>query len=343
MKKLEANHGHLFSVVAAGIARTIYLGRAQAELYDKSYAAFNIFVASIAECNVAIACACAPSLKTIFGRFFRDMSTKYGSGGNSKISSKTDSNNNSDSHNDNHVDFSDSSDAIDRIEGPMKALRAKTSRLKAKIGGSKKETVDIYMKEDGDSFKETHEQGISSLDPVASGLGDGLVSPMEREFSRIMHQRNSQIAEAKEMLQRTSLAAQNARHLPGPGSYIISPSPSVSSDDEASLVDKRAYSRDGDLPYGLPEREESRSYSGWSRVQAQPPVPDIPPQFQRPLPNLDPPPGIASPLSENSFYENHVVRPSTAGSTDPTRSPRRKVRRKLSKEKWDEKKTYPSM
>ncbi|TID18911.1 hypothetical protein E2P81_ATG05887 [Venturia nashicola] len=69
-----------YLVVAAGIARTIYLGRAQAEVYDKSWAAFNIFIASIAECDIAIACACAPSSKTVFGRFFRDMSTKYGSG-----------------------------------------------------------------------------------------------------------------------------------------------------------------------------------------------------------------------------------------------------------------------
>lgn len=289
--EVEANHGTLFSVVAAGIARTIYLGRAQAEVYDKSWSAFDIFVASIAECNVAIACACAPSLTRVFGRFFRDMSIKHGSGGNSKTSSKTDSSHNNDSRNDIYTDFSESSDAIDKMKGPMKTLRAKTSRLKAKIGGNKKETIDICMREDGDSFKETHEHQIASLDPVASGLGDGLVSPMERKFSRIMHQRNSQIAEAE----RTSMNVQNVRQLPGPGKNIgsyISPPPSISSSSEASLVDKRVYSRDGDLPYGLPEGEELKLASRMPWLETQPPVPDIPPRFRRPLPDLDPSPGI---------------------------------------------------
>jgi hypothetical protein len=260
------------------------------------------------------------------------MSTKYGSGANSKISSNDDSNNN-----DNHTDMNQSSDAINKTEGPMETLKRTTSKLKAKMNGDKKEM--IVVKEES-SFKEAHEYGLDSLEPVASGLGDGLVSPMEREFSRIMHQRDSQMVDVKDMLQRMPLTPQNVRNITGPGSYIISPSPSVSSDDEASLVDKRAYSRDGDLPYGLPERQESGSLSVWPRIE-QPRVPDIPPQFQNPLPDSGPPPGIASPFSENSFYENHVVRPSTAGSTDP--GPRRKVRRKLSKEKWNENRTiHPS-
>jgi hypothetical protein len=251
------------------------------------------------------------------------MSSRYGSGGNSKISSNDDSNNN-----DSHIHIEQSSDSINKAEGHMETLKRTTSKLKAKLNGDKKEMMEV--KEES-SFKDAHEYGLNSLVPVASGIGDGLVSPMEREFSRIMHQRDSQMVDMKDMLQR----------IPGPGSYIISPSPSVSSDDEASLVDKRAYSRDGDLPYGLPEREESRSFSVWPRIQ-QPPVPDIPPQFQNPLPNSGPPRGIASPLSENSFYENHVVQSSTAGSTSP--GPRRKVRRKLSKEKWnDNKTTYSSM
>lgn len=340
---LVANH--TFSVVAAGIARTIYLSRVQAEMYDKSWFAFNIFVASIAECNVAIACACAPSLKTIFGRFFRDMSTRYGSGGNSKISSKTDSNGNKDSRDDHNINSNGSNDAIDKLREPLKTLRAKTSRLKAKIGGNKKQTVDVYLQEDADSFKETHEHRIVNMNPVASGLGDGLVLPMERVFSHEMHHRNSQIAQLTETLRRTSLPTQHLRHLAGQGSniesYFISPSPSVSSDDEVSLVDERAYHRDGDLPYGLPEREESRLVARPLRNQAQSSAPNNPPQSQRPFPILDLPSDIASPRSENSFYEDHVGRSSTAGSTDLTKSPRTKVRRKSSKEKWNERTTYP--
>jgi hypothetical protein len=237
------------------------------------------------------------------------------------------------------LDSNPSSLEVNKAEGPMEALKRTTSKLKAKMNGDKKEMFEV--KEES-SFKEAHEYGLSSLEPVASGLGDGLISPMEREFSRIMHQRDSQITDAKEILQRSPLTPQNVRNIPGPGSYIISPSPSVSSDDEASLVDKRPYSRDGGLPYGLHEREEPRSFSVWPRIPPQPPVPEIPSKYQKPLPNTGPPLGVASPLSENSFYEDHVVRPSTAGSVEP--EPRRKVRRKLSKEKWNENKaTYPSM
>ncbi|RDI88319.1 hypothetical protein Vi05172_g1937 [Venturia inaequalis] len=168
-----------YLVVAAGIARTIYLDRAQAEVYDKSWLTFNIFVASIAECNVGIACACAPSMKTLFGRFFRDVSVKYGSGGNSQIRSKADSIKNNNGQGGIHihfsVDFSESSDVVDGIQAPMETVTAKTDRLKAVIGANEKGTLEAYTKEDADCFAETHEHRNASVNPVASGLGDGLV------------------------------------------------------------------------------------------------------------------------------------------------------------------------
>jgi hypothetical protein len=312
-----------FSVVASGIARTIYLGRAQAEPYDKSWAGYTVFIASIAECNVAIACACAPSLKSVFGRFFRDMSTKYGSSENSKLSSNNDNINN----NPNNLDSFPSSNGLTSVDWPMDTLKRTTSKLKARLGADKKDALE--MKEES-SFREAHEQGLDDLEPVASGLGDGLVSPMEREFSRIMHTRDSQTADEEEGIQPIPLTSHNIRNMPGPGSYIISPSPSVSS-SEASLVNKQPYSRDGGLPYDFSERGSHRPSSPWSHTTT--PTPRSPPQFHKPLP----PRGASSHVSEKSFYDDHIRRPSTAGSTSDF-EPRRKVRRKLSREKWTENK-----
>lgn len=83
-------------LVGVGIARTIFLHRSQAETIDKGYVSYNALAAGTAECNVAIVCACAPSLKMLFGRYFRDLTTKsnsYQMGGsknsNSKNSSRT--------------------------------------------------------------------------------------------------------------------------------------------------------------------------------------------------------------------------------------------------------------
>src|SRR5262249_5822032 len=64
------------SVVAAGCVRTVYLGRVQGLVLDKFWLAFNVFAASVAECNLSIVCACAPSLKALFGRYFRRLTTK---------------------------------------------------------------------------------------------------------------------------------------------------------------------------------------------------------------------------------------------------------------------------
>jgi hypothetical protein len=85
-------------VVIAGIVRTYYLGKAEGSNPDKTWIAFNVFVAGIAEGNVAIICACAPSLKSFFGVFFRDHMPKLklsalrsgGSDSKNKRSAETD-------------------------------------------------------------------------------------------------------------------------------------------------------------------------------------------------------------------------------------------------------------
>lgn len=70
------------------MARTYYLGRVFSEQIDKTWWSWNVFVASLIECNVAIVCACAPSVKALFGRHFRDAALRYGGGSTVKPSTK---------------------------------------------------------------------------------------------------------------------------------------------------------------------------------------------------------------------------------------------------------------
>jgi hypothetical protein len=78
------------SVVIAGIVRTIYQGRSLSDGVDVSWLSFTVYAAGIAESNLAIICACAPSLKFVLSNFFRDFTiasskrgSRYGSSGSS--------------------------------------------------------------------------------------------------------------------------------------------------------------------------------------------------------------------------------------------------------------------
>jgi hypothetical protein len=81
----------LNGVVAAGCVRTYYLVRVESSDIDKTWNGFNVFVAGIAELNLGIMCACAPSVHHFFKDFFRNLTkvTGYGSsqGGNSSSQS----------------------------------------------------------------------------------------------------------------------------------------------------------------------------------------------------------------------------------------------------------------
>ncbi|KAF1983648.1 hypothetical protein K402DRAFT_338074, partial [Aulographum hederae CBS 113979] len=59
-------------VVGAGCARTYYLYRAFDPMSSNlTYWGFNAYIVAIAEANLGIICACAPSLRTVFSRFFK--------------------------------------------------------------------------------------------------------------------------------------------------------------------------------------------------------------------------------------------------------------------------------
>jgi hypothetical protein len=66
---------NVYSVVAAGGVRTYYLSKAEEPIADKSWILFTVWISSIVECNVAVICACAPSLNFVFGKFFRDVAS----------------------------------------------------------------------------------------------------------------------------------------------------------------------------------------------------------------------------------------------------------------------------
>lgn len=69
---LYAIFGLGFSVVAAGIVRTIFLTKIlDGKSFDLSWIGFETFAAAFAETQIGIICACAPSLKSIFARYFK--------------------------------------------------------------------------------------------------------------------------------------------------------------------------------------------------------------------------------------------------------------------------------
>jgi hypothetical protein len=65
----------MLRVVAAGIIRTVYLSRIQSSEIDKTWLGFNVCAAGIAESKLGIICACAPSIRKYFLRFFDTSST----------------------------------------------------------------------------------------------------------------------------------------------------------------------------------------------------------------------------------------------------------------------------
>ncbi|KAF2434915.1 hypothetical protein EJ08DRAFT_438029 [Tothia fuscella] len=56
-------------VVIAGIIRTVYVRRLEGDSIDKTWLLSSVFIAGIAECNIGIVCACAPSLTSYFHSF----------------------------------------------------------------------------------------------------------------------------------------------------------------------------------------------------------------------------------------------------------------------------------
>jgi hypothetical protein len=68
-----------YSVSVAGTVRAVYQALTMLGGIDKPALSYNTFAAGIAECNAAIICASAPSLKSFLGGYFRDHFSQSGS------------------------------------------------------------------------------------------------------------------------------------------------------------------------------------------------------------------------------------------------------------------------
>ncbi|KAF2666398.1 hypothetical protein BT63DRAFT_57742 [Microthyrium microscopicum] len=174
-----------YCVVAAGCVRTYYLSIAEEPIADKSWTLFQVWAASLVECNVAIICACAPSLKSVTGRFFRDLSSKGGS--NSKGSSETPSTStyNSDEPLKKKVEVSYNSKVPSQSQVSKRGIRNWHF-------GSKRDNVqdDMYYEDpdaDMTSFIKTHEYGIDPRTSVAEAYDHDLVTRFESNSSSDAH------------------------------------------------------------------------------------------------------------------------------------------------------------
>lgn len=68
---------NIYSVVGAGVARTVWLARLSTDrLRDLTWVGFEVFVWTEVEMQLAMICASAPALKAFCGRFLRDHFSK---------------------------------------------------------------------------------------------------------------------------------------------------------------------------------------------------------------------------------------------------------------------------
>jgi hypothetical protein len=135
----------------AGIARTYYLGRIQVEV-DKYWYAFEVEAASIAEVNIAIICACAPSLNSIAGRFFKSRGSKNSLASVGKPSDQTSQATRTDTG------------APDNISATSFALQGYSSRIKRYPFGARNGFI-----KDPSSFANVHKHGLDGSTPIAEG------------------------------------------------------------------------------------------------------------------------------------------------------------------------------
>jgi hypothetical protein len=159
----------LDSIVVAGIVRTIYLNLATGPKPDKSWNIFSVWAASLAEANLGIMCACAPSLKSVFGKFFHDLKS---SKTNSKESSEKKSGNFDSETNDKMGMYFDSRITEETTIDTETMISDSTSSWYTKIPFGASRKSGQHAGQELTSFADAHEYGIQSDFKLVEGYED---------------------------------------------------------------------------------------------------------------------------------------------------------------------------
>jgi hypothetical protein len=117
--------------------------------------------------NIAIICACAPSLKSVTGQFFRDLSTKS----NSKQSTENDEKNQNTYGSGSYPKQSTTDSSV-----PLMNSRSSTTKSAGSLVHGFSFNKNRRSKHDPlydlTSFEEAHEMGMDTYSPVVEGYGD---------------------------------------------------------------------------------------------------------------------------------------------------------------------------
>jgi hypothetical protein len=163
-----------YSVVIVGGIRTYHLSEATKLRVDKTWMVFNVWVASIAEGNLAIMCACAPSLKGIFGKYFHNLTSK----GNSKESDQKTSNYIGSENM--GLYFDPQTSAKNKITGDVYRSDSVSSQT-TKIPAGEKRVTDIYDSKELTSIK-VHEYDLDNISDFVDGCDHQPVTRLDSRF-----------------------------------------------------------------------------------------------------------------------------------------------------------------
>jgi hypothetical protein len=144
-----------------------------------------VFLASVIECNVAIICACAPSIKAIFGKYFENVVSRYGSRSRLSFHWKN-SGGTSTSERDSRTDPLGSATELERAASKPKLKDSQQSKPLQGIGKRRGpqscETLDSYQG-DANVGSRVNEvlPNVRTTSPLISRLSDAsLSSPSQK-------------------------------------------------------------------------------------------------------------------------------------------------------------------
>lgn len=313
-------------------------------MVDKFWLGFNVFAASVAECNLSIVCACAPSLKALFGRYFRGLTTKISDITEGNLQSRAE---NTQRNTSNRPD----SDKFSRSIGNNKGWNFSAT-------STERHHSEVYLQDilevskvgnERWSFKKAHEYGMEALGRITEAY----------EESPYLHENSATVPIFLDTESvRTDIDHNSGAHSPEPPPISASPVPQEMTSLHPSLTSETAVgdeksetssfsfihlsessSNEGDEPHLIstspsgqyflipPRYIQQSSYKQLpSSKPLRPPTPVI----------LRTPAGSAlSPLSV-TLWTASITETMLNGNMSP--SSRRKLGRKLSREKWEQKK-----